>query len=45
MNYHFTNLKNHPELLKEITQLEEKINHVLGDHVVLIAYSEDFSKT
>ncbi|TCS79907.1 hypothetical protein [Tepidibacillus fermentans] len=44
MNYHFTNLKNHPELLKAITQLEEKMNQVLGDHVVLIAYSEDERK-
>ncbi|MFV9510174.1 hypothetical protein [Tepidibacillus sp. LV47] len=44
MNYHFTNLNNHPELLKEITQLEEKMNQVLGDQVVLIAYSEDKKK-
>ncbi len=42
MHFDIANLKEHPELIKELTDLEQKFNKMLDtDTTAIVAYSTD----
>ncbi|GAA5344652.1 hypothetical protein CLV97_105119 [Planifilum fimeticola] len=37
-NYKLVDLRDHPEVIRQITEAEQKLNQMIGEDVALIAY-------